>query len=323
MSRIKYWDEETEKWEYADSSNESSSSDGKSAYEYARDAGYAGSEEEFAEKLAEETPKAFYVNVTDNGDGSGTMDKTYDELMAANVSGCPIIAMLNASDGASIHGGTLLTVDKGLIIGTVISQIDMKSIVIVVISSDIVTMQVMQFVPNTLPNPNALVINDKEYDGSEAVSIDTTVYEFNVTMNEDGINVSDKTYNDILAAHESGRTVICNLITDELPIRLPLVTELDGVIYFSTPLDPTRFSWCILTPEGVAEAETVDSHISIKGIIWDGEHSMDFTDTINEMIDTKVPSNISALNNDSGYVTESDVKALINTALGVIEDGSY
>ena len=49
MARTKVFDTNTHSWVYAD---KSFGKDGKSAYEYAKDAGYTGSEEEFAAKLA-------------------------------------------------------------------------------------------------------------------------------------------------------------------------------------------------------------------------------------------------------------------------------
>lgn len=53
MARVKYFDPVTESWKYAD---RRSGSDKKSAYEYALDGGYTGTEEEFAAKMAAENP---------------------------------------------------------------------------------------------------------------------------------------------------------------------------------------------------------------------------------------------------------------------------
>ena len=57
--------------------------DGKSAYSYAQDGGYTGTEAEFAAKLAAENiDKAlFVVNITSNGDGTYSADKTFDEIV--------------------------------------------------------------------------------------------------------------------------------------------------------------------------------------------------------------------------------------------------
>ena len=59
--------------------------DGKSAYSYAQDGGYAGTEEEFAAKLAAESiDKAlFVVNITRNSGGTDSADKTFEEIVQA------------------------------------------------------------------------------------------------------------------------------------------------------------------------------------------------------------------------------------------------
>lgn len=58
--------------------------DGKSAYSYAQDGGYTGTEAEFAAKLAAEgLDKALYVvNITENG-GTYSADKTFEEITQA------------------------------------------------------------------------------------------------------------------------------------------------------------------------------------------------------------------------------------------------
>lgn len=59
--------------------------DGKSAYSYAQDGGYTGTEEEFTAKLAAESiDKAlFVVNITQNSDGTISADKTFNEIVQA------------------------------------------------------------------------------------------------------------------------------------------------------------------------------------------------------------------------------------------------
>ena len=69
----------------AKASGEFDGADGKSAYSYAVDGGYTGTEEEFAAKLAAESiDKAlFVVNITENDDGTFSADKTFDEITQA------------------------------------------------------------------------------------------------------------------------------------------------------------------------------------------------------------------------------------------------
>lgn len=47
---------------------------GKSAYQYAQDAGYTGTEQEFAEKLAQDSPGGGGFVVTDDGEGNVRLD---------------------------------------------------------------------------------------------------------------------------------------------------------------------------------------------------------------------------------------------------------
>ena len=68
-----------------DTNKPSRGANGKSAYSYAQDGGYTGTEAEFAAKLAEEgLDKALYVvNITQNSDGTLSANKTYDEIVQA------------------------------------------------------------------------------------------------------------------------------------------------------------------------------------------------------------------------------------------------
>lgn len=79
MARIKYWDPESGEWKYADSSG---GSGGKSAYQYARDGGFTGTEEEFGKCLAavchtepaeNDVPKVFI---------DGVIPKTKEDVLA-------------------------------------------------------------------------------------------------------------------------------------------------------------------------------------------------------------------------------------------------
>ena len=93
MSVTKYKDPVTGEW-VASTTSGSDGAPGKSAYEYAKEAGYTGTEEEFARKLAEEAPKAFYVTINDNGDGGEVSDKTFTEVYNAYQNGRVIYAVL-------------------------------------------------------------------------------------------------------------------------------------------------------------------------------------------------------------------------------------
>ena len=84
----------------AKASGEFDGADGKSAYSYAVDGGYTGTEAEFAAKLAAEgLDKAlFVVNITSNGNGTYSADKTFDEIAQAyNEGKYNIVANVNGS----------------------------------------------------------------------------------------------------------------------------------------------------------------------------------------------------------------------------------
>ena len=152
-----------------------------------------GAEYDGSEAVSVTTPKAFYVTVTDNGDQTGTMDKTYDEVAEAYKAGCPVIAMLIADDGVSFHGGVLLTGDAEMLFGAVISQIDTSNAVFVGLTSDMVMLSVTAIasvtsvngqtgavtleiptVPAALPSPGRLIFTgavSAEYDGSAEVTV--------------------------------------------------------------------------------------------------------------------------------------------------------
>ena len=77
---------------------------GKSAYETAKEGGFAGTEEEFAVKLAEDnSAKAFYIAVTQNEDGSYTCDKSYDEIKEAYEKGCTLICVYNGAENLMLR----------------------------------------------------------------------------------------------------------------------------------------------------------------------------------------------------------------------------
>jgi lysophospholipase L1-like esterase len=101
--------------------------DGKSAYQYAQDGGYTGTEEEFAEKLAEDFPtalpnpntltingtaydgskaveidtSAFVITVTGNQEAGYTPDKTGAEIQAAYADGKRIVCSIANIDSFS------------------------------------------------------------------------------------------------------------------------------------------------------------------------------------------------------------------------------
>ena len=141
---------------------------GKSAYQYAQDGGYTGTETEFAEKLAS---GALIVHVTDNN-GTLSADKTFIEIENTIIAGIPVLVDYNGMrlpliailESSMLFGAIQCANDDyGAMVGTYIVEITQNGEV-----NDIST-----FV-ETLPNPNAITFTGAvtgSYDGSSPMSV--------------------------------------------------------------------------------------------------------------------------------------------------------
>ena len=150
--------------------------DGKSAYSYAQDGGYTGTEAEFAAKLAAEgLDKAlFVVNITHNGDGTYSADKTFEEITQAyNEGKYNIVAIMALRTGDHIM--PLLAAQKtGAVFGMVLGQTRFS---FVITSNNEVQREMIQLatLKDKLPNPYPLIFTgavSETYDGSSAKTIE-------------------------------------------------------------------------------------------------------------------------------------------------------
>ena len=157
--------------------------DGKSAYSYAQDGGYTGTEEEFTAKLAAESiDKAlFVVNITQNSDRTFSADKTFDEIVqvynegkyniVANVaSEFPVIARLTAILEPVILFGNSFPAEKN----------NADLITIGIFSNNEVQIEMLPLATKTskLPNPYPLTFTGAvtgSYDGSSAKTIEIPI----------------------------------------------------------------------------------------------------------------------------------------------------
>lgn len=146
--------------------------DGKSAYAYAVEGGYTGTEEEFAGKLAS---GALIVTITDNN-GTLSADKTYNEIKAAILAGTTVLVDYGGTSlpFIGIVGSLLFGIFQcdsgddvnGAAIATVIIEITENNEV-----NDL-TSQID--IPKTLPNPNAITFTGAvtgTYNGSAPLSV--------------------------------------------------------------------------------------------------------------------------------------------------------
>lgn len=267
---------------------------GKSAYEYAKDGGYTGTEEEFAEKLAsEQKNEVVYVNITENEDGTYSADKTTAELTEAYNSGCAIFARLNYAGefAESLVYGLVYFAENEDYTDFAFAAFDVvESASCIVISRTDETTDTIEIIPIPIGGGEGnaiepLTINGTEYDGSEAVSVDTRDFVINVISEdeESGECTLDVTVEDLFNACNTGRT----MVVDFLGMRLSLLQkEIDADV-----------GWGYFVFSAYVNGNSVAVEVQIDDYSINATLSFfDFTDTINNMIDEK---------------------------LGVIENGSY
>lgn len=155
-----------------DTGKPSRGADGKSAYSYAQEGGYTGTEAEFAAKLAAEgLDKALYVvNITKNGT-TYSADKTFEEVFHAyNEGKYSIVADMNT-------GGAILPLASANFRNVLFCALNGTELVGLIIKNDN-TVQVfaepVAFESSKLPNPYPLTFTgavNETYDGSSAKTI--------------------------------------------------------------------------------------------------------------------------------------------------------
>ena len=153
--------------------------DGKSAYAYAVDGGYTGTEAEFAAKLAAESiDKAlFVVNITPNSGGTPSAHKTFEEII--NVYNEGKYNIVAAMWGSYVFIMPLLTIAESS--GAVFSVTFDDDVIRIIITSDNkIIMQVTRLATKNskLPNPYPLTFTgavSEIYDGSSAKTIEIPI----------------------------------------------------------------------------------------------------------------------------------------------------
>jgi hypothetical protein len=219
---------------------------GKSAYQYAKEGGYTGTEEEFKTKMAAESAP-FFVEVTMNEDGSYVANKTFEEIKRAYESGVSLYANYLA-DGGTYRCPLLVCIFEEDDAEVYFSLVDGDgSTIIILITPDTVEVQEDSISPelpemhpltlklgnntviyngtvdkslavSSLPSPYALTIGGQSYDGSEEAKVDLpTAFYINLTSDGSGNYTKDKAMEEIQSAYEAGRPLYCNLTIEETP----------------------------------------------------------------------------------------------------------
>ena len=142
--------------------------DGKSAYQYAQDGGYTGTETEFAKKLAS---GVLIVTITDSN-GTLSKDKSYIEIRDAIIAGTPVLVAYDgiglplialSADTLTFGAIQCANDETGAIVGTSMIEITENGEV----------HDISAYV-ETLPNPNAITFTGAvtgSYDGSAGMTV--------------------------------------------------------------------------------------------------------------------------------------------------------
>lgn len=146
--------------------------DGKSAYDYAVEGGYTGTEEEFAKKLAS---KLLVVNITESN-GTLSADKAYSEIWDAIIAGTTVFFYYND------YVLPLIGMFDGLYFGTIAcsnadesNDASVGGVTIEITPNDeVYDLSAGIEIPTTLPNPKALTFTGAvtgSYNGSIAKTV--------------------------------------------------------------------------------------------------------------------------------------------------------
>lgn len=166
---------------------------GKTAYEYALEGGYTGTEEEFAKKLAAELPTALYVGLTVSDSGFAA-DKTSAQIEEAYRNGRQICCLV-PYDEAYLCIPMVARISEGM--AWLFSATAMGESVLVMVMDGQAELMTTQFattddlpsVPTTLPNPYKLKFTgaiSAAYDGTMPITVTIPVELPKVTTENNG-----------------------------------------------------------------------------------------------------------------------------------------
>lgn len=276
---------------------------GLSAYQYAKNSGYSGTEEEFAAKMAaemptkvsqlendsdyaprSELPKLFEVTITDKGDGTYSSSHYFAEIKNAYDSGRLPIAVLGANRYTLIYCPVSATV-MGVVFGALNGAIHTT---IKITSADV------KVTETTLATPEG-VLNQKPF---YLVTADT--------YNEDGTiaiagYMDGDTYVETTSvlecceAYLQGRAVMLVIQTEDFDgVMLPCMGAVgDGAIFgiglAGATMHAEAFDGTVTVDFWECPTALPNPHtLTIDGTSYDGSSAVDVTAIINAMIDAKL-----------------------------------
>lgn len=167
--------------------------EGKTAYAYAVEGGYTGTEEEFAKKLAAEVPATCYVGLTVSDSGF-MADKTSAQIEEAYQKGRPICCLL-PYDEIYLCVPMVARVAEGMAWLFAVTAMGEAVLVMVmdgqaeVMTTQYLTSDDMPSIPTTLPNPYKLKFTgaiSAAYDGTMPITVTIPVELPKVTTDQNG-----------------------------------------------------------------------------------------------------------------------------------------
>lgn len=158
---------------------------GKSAYEFAQDAGYTGTETEFAEMMAEGS-KPLMVTITPTDENSGTASHTAEEIYAAYTAGRRVEALvpyyiytINVPLFIALNDQELGYIAVFNVAGIGLDGVRVTAVQITVSAGGAYINQITSpnsdDIPTYLPNPSDLVISGEHYNGQFYVDMTDTI----------------------------------------------------------------------------------------------------------------------------------------------------
>lgn len=239
-----------------------------------------------------------------NGTASGTADNAYGRII-----------MYGTGNGytritTGYNGNSALDVKLPDRAGTLLTDKDLDGLASV---STLTTAEYTALEQAQATNANTLyMLTDAEEEGVGDFII-------NATIDANGDGTVDKTAAEITAALDAGHSMVCNATygTSTTLFRLPLLSSrmLTSTV-LSLVFATQNYKVTIRIVDGSTvnvSGEIVHFDITIGDTIWSGDEPIDFTDTINGMIDAKQNSNI--------FIAEYGVTTFVEIFEAVQENG--
>ena len=299
--------------------------DGKSAYDYAVEGGYTGTETEFAEKLAS---GLMIVTITDSN-GTLSADKSYIDIRDAILAGISVLVDYNDARLPL----TAVTLDGNMFFGTFqcfsgddVNDATIATVIIEITENNEVNDFTSQInIPKKLPNPNSLTFTGAvtgSYDGSEPLSVEIPTGMMIVTITDNNGTLSaDMTFSEILNAINAGTTVLVSYNGTDLP----LIALSDNSLSFGVfqcanadDVDPAAVATSMIEITANGEVNDLSALIFIPTKL-PNPRVLKFTGAVTGSYDGSAPLSVKI----PSAVTDDHINSLIDTKLGVIENGAY